>query len=272
MYESYWNLSEKPFLQRIAPGRQYRSQSQQAASLRLKYCIDNGLGLGLLIGQAGTGKSSLLRSFSPTDYHPLVHVVFSLLDAPELLRVIASELKADLSTAALAAMTTDALLHSIRSSLRQNTSSGHHTLICIDDAHQLGDQVLTSVVQPLMNMSDIDDSIEMSLLLAGQPILSSRLRKHAQISDRIAVTAAVQGFTLTETTDYIRTAVAAAGGDPTIFSEAASARLFEVTGGNPRRLNRLADMALLVGYADQLRQINDAEIDAISHELMPAAA
>ena len=258
MYEAYWNLSEKPFLQRICPERQYRSQSQQAASLRLKYCIDNGLGLGLLIGQAGTGKSSLLRSFCPKDYHPLVHVVFSLLEASELLRVIASELKAELSPATLSAMTTDALLQSIRNSLRQNTQTGHHTLICIDDAHQLGDQVLTNVVQPLMNISDIDDKIDMSLLLAGQPILSSRLRKHSQISDRIAVTAAVQGFTLTETTDYICKSVAAAGGDPKIFTDEAIARLFEVTGGNPRRLNRLADMALLVGYADQLRHISEA--------------
>jgi hypothetical protein len=48
--------------------------------------------------------------------------------------------------------------------------------------------------------------------------------------------------------------------------------LFEITAGNPRRINRLSDMALLVGFAEQLGQITVGQIDAVSAELMPAAA
>ena len=272
MYEAYWKLSQKPFVQRVTAGRMYRSQTQQAARLRLKYCIDNGLGLSLVIGQAGTGKTSLLKSFSVAEYNPVIHIVFPLLETDELLRMIASDLRSELSPSALATMTTDAILTSIRNSLRQNSLAGQHTLICIDDAHQLTDQAILHVVQPLMNLCDVDEQASLALILAGQPVLSSRLRKHAQISDRVAVTAALHGFTQAETIDYVRNSLAAVGATEPIFTDRAVSRLFEVTGGIPRRVNRLADMALLVGYAEQLAQITETEINAISHELMPAAA
>ena len=41
MYETYWNLNGKPFLQRSEPARFYRSKSHQAALLRLTYGLDN---------------------------------------------------------------------------------------------------------------------------------------------------------------------------------------------------------------------------------------
>jgi general secretion pathway protein A len=61
-------------------------------------------------------------------------------------------------------------------------------------------------------------------------------------------------------------------GPPEIFSPGALQRLYDVTAGNPRRINRLCDMALLVGYAEQLTQISEAQIDAVGAELLPAAA
>ena len=74
------------------------------------------------------------------------------------------------------------------------------------------------------------------------------------------------------TADYIRNSLLQCGGRSDIFSADALQRLFEITGGNPRRINRLGDMALLVGYAEQLGQISPVQIDAVSAELMPAAA
>ncbi|MCA9034049.1 MAG: AAA family ATPase [Planctomycetaceae bacterium] len=271
MYESYWNLTHKPFIQRINTSAMYRNHSQQAAKLRLKYCMDNSLGIGMLIGQSGTGKSSLMKSFASSGFSPIVYVPFSLLAPVELLRIITADLQNEEAVRNID-LPTDSLLNSIRSSLIRLTNDGKQTLICFDDAHQMSDACLMQVIQPLLSICDAEESIRLSIIVAGQPVLSAKLRKHVQICDRIAVTAALQGLTLTETQDYVRSALQAAGSTEPIFTDDAVNRLYEVTGGNPRRLNRLADMALLVGYADQLDQITESEIDAISHELMPAAA
>ena len=51
---------------------------------------------------------------------------------------------------------------------------------------------------------------------------------------------------------YVEHRMSAAGARKRIFVESALQALFECSGGVPRRINRLADLALLVGYADGL--------------------
>lgn len=274
MYEGYWKLSRKPFSQRTTVEDLYLSQSQQAATRRLRYCIDNTSGLGVVTGGAGTGKSALLKALAAAvpDLRPFVHVIFPLLTTEELLRLIATELLPEPGLPSVDDMASDQLLRSIRQSIQLHCRRQRHPVICFDDAHQLSDQVLQGVVQPLLNLCDADDAIHCSLVLAGQPVLYSHLRKHGQISDRIGVTSTVQGFSEQESAEYVRTVLQNAGVRQAVFSDDALRRLFEISGGNPRRLNRLCDMALLVGCAENLTEITAGEIDAISHELMPAAA
>lgn len=274
MYEGYWKLSKKPFSPRIASERMYCSQSQQAAMLRLRYCLDNSCGAGLLIGQPGVGKSSVLQRLAGESgrRHQVVHVIFPLLNAEENLGLIAAELNPDPGNAPVHELSSEAALRSIQAAARHHSAAGRHPLICFDDAQLLSDVAVQFVVQPLLNLSERDAALRLSVLLAGQPILSSHLRRHTQISDRIAVTAVLQGFTESETADYIQTTLKECGVTTSVFSEAAIRRLFEISGGNPRRINRLCDMALLVGFAEQLPLITEAEIESISHELMPLAA
>ena len=49
---------------------------------------------------------------------------------------------------------------------------------------------------------------------------------------------------------------------------AAYAPIFEVTGGLPRRINRLCDLSLLIGYADGLDKITPEEIESVAEELV----
>ena len=125
---------------------------------------------------------------------------------------------------------------------------------------------------PLLNLAESEDKALLAIVLVGQPVLSAKLRRLHQISERIAVTTALTGFTVSETSDYVRSSLLQSGGRSDLFSSEALQRLFEITAGNPRRINRLCDMALLVGYAEQLGQITASQIDAVSAELMPAAA
>jgi type II secretory pathway predicted ATPase ExeA len=271
MYESYWKLTGKPFAHRSEPTRFFRSKSHQAALLRLKYGLDNFAGPGLVVGMSGTGKTSLIQVFAAehSAMRPFVHVVIPALECDELLRLIATELSV---SGVVTGSGTDGAFRDIQDSLRRYTAKGQKPLLCFDDAHLLSEDALQFVVQPLLNLSDSNSDVQCSILLAGQPVLSSRLRKLSELSERIAVTTPLVGFTPTETAEYVVSCVQNAAGRPDLFSPDALQRLFEVTAGNPRRINRLCDMALLVGYAEELRQITETQIDAVSSELLSSAA
>ena len=271
MYESFWKLSGKPFSHRSETAQLYRSKSHHAALLRLKYGLENFPGPGLVIGLSGTGKSTLARTFAAenAEFRPFAHVVFPALGCDDLLRLIAAEL---CGSPVPDGVGTDGVLRQIQQSLKRYSEKGQQALLCIDDAHLLSDDALQYVVQPLLNMSESDTSTRMSILLLGLPILSSRLRKVGELSERIAVTTPLSGFTTAETADYVTTALKRVNGRDDIFTPEALNRLFEITAGNPRRINRLCDMALLVGYAEQLSQITEAHIDSVGAELLPAAA
>ena len=274
MYELYWKLNQKPFTQRQDPARFYRSKSHQTALLRLKYALDNLAGPGLILGASGTGKTGLVKLLT-TDhkaFQPLVHIVFPAISPEELLRLIASEVATFASVSPVISPGNDGVLREILTSLRRLAVTGHRTLLCFDDAHLLSEEALLHVVQPLLNLAESEDRALLAILLVGQPVLSSKIRKLHQISERIAVTTALTGFTANETSDYVRSSLLQSGGRSDIFSADALQRLFEITTGNPRRINRLGDLALLVGYAEQLGQITASQIDAVSAELMPAAA
>lgn len=271
MYEAYWKLSGKPFPQRIASDRFYQSRSHQAALLRLKYGLENFNGPGLILGMSGTGKSSLIRFFAEQnpEYRPFVHLVFPALNCDELLRMIAADLSGN---GAIDNAGTDLLLKNICQSIRQHSDAGRRSLICFDDAHSLSENALQNVVLPLLSIAESDSNMLLSIVLVGQPILASKIRRIGSLSERIAVTTPLPGFTERETADFVISTLRSVQGQTEIFSETALQRLFEATGGNPRRICRLCDMALLVGFAEQLEQITENQIDAVNAELMPAAA
>ncbi len=271
MYEKYWNLTRKPFGYRVAVEDLYRSKALQSAALRLRYCIDNNAGAAMLLGASGVGKSSLIQLLKAdgTELRPFVHVAFPRLTATELTRAIACEL---LQQDDVEDLPTDALLVKQYNCLLKHAENGNHPVIVFDEAHLLSNDTLDEVVLPLLNLADTDYSLQFSVILAGQPVLGSHIARNAQLRERIAVTATMSGLSENETADYIRTRLADAGCNKAVFTDDAVAAVMQLSGGNPRRVNRICDMALLVGYSDQTQEIAAADIEALAAEILPAAA
>ncbi|MEQ9407057.1 MAG: AAA family ATPase [Fuerstiella sp.] len=271
MYKKYWKLSEKPFCYRVEVGDLYRSRSVQAALLRLRYCIDNNAGLAMLLGASGVGKSSLIRLLQAEDegLRPFVHIAAPRLSPQELARAVACEL---METETVDGLSPEVLLVKQQQHLRRCAENGQHPVIVFDEAHLFGNETLNDVVLPLLNLAETDYSLQFSVVLCGQPVLGSHVGRNAQLRERIAVTASMSGFSEKETGDYIRCRMEHAGGDVGVFSDGAVAAVQDLSGGNPRRINRLCDMALLVGYSDQASLICAEDIEALATEILPAAA
>lgn len=271
MYESHWNLTHKPFSYRVGVDDLYRSKSLQTASLRLRYCIENNAGAALLLGTSGVGKSSLIQLLKAesTELRPFVHLAFPGLTSAELARAVAGELTDHESVESL---TADALLVRQHLCLRQHAEDGSHPVIVFDEAHLLSNETLNDVILPLLNLRETDYDLRFTIVLVGQPVLASHIARNAQLRERIAVTATMSGLSGEETADYIRTRLSDAGSDHPIFTDGAIAAVVDLSGGNPRRINRICDMALLVGYSDQADRIVAADVESLASEILPAAA
>ena len=95
MYETYWQLQEKPFDNTCDPRFYYPAESHQTSLLKVRYAVENGRGGAVLAGPPGCGKTLLvhmLRQALGPACTPIVHIVFPQMSAPELLSYLADEL------------------------------------------------------------------------------------------------------------------------------------------------------------------------------------
>ena len=108
----------------------------------------------------------------------------------------------------------------------------------------------------------------LTLMLCGQTGLLPLLERVPQLEERFGVKCLLRAFPPQETADYVRHRLEVAGAKRAIFDPPALVALHELTQGIPRRINRLADLALLIGYAEGLRTISAAHLEAVHAELV----
>ena len=269
MYEQFWELDRSPFQNNTAPEFFYRSETHHAALLKLRYVIENRLGAGLLVGGIGYGKTYLAHMLAyelAEEFHPLIHIMFPQLTSAELLAYLAIELGADESTVGSGPGNLDRTVRQIEQQLTKQVKLGRHPVILIDDAHLIDDMQVFHTLQLLLNFEQ-RSTISFSLILIGEWTLLARVSRVAQLDERIPVKGLLQPLSKSGTIEYVKSRLEAAGAMRAIFDETALDALFELSGGVPRRINRLCDLALLVGYADELKMLTAQEIEAVSEEL-----
>jgi type II secretory pathway predicted ATPase ExeA len=273
MYEQHWNLACRPFESYFSPAFFYDSDTHQAARLKLRYLVENRLGTGVLCGGIGTGKTAVaafLQHELGEACGPVAHLVFPKMPAAALLAYVASKLGAP-ETAADSRQGIDRTLTRIEARLRESSQHGQHPVIIVDESHLIDDVRIFECLQLLLNFQ-LDAACSFSLVLVGGTSLFGRLERMPQLNDRIAVRSVLEPLSLDDTIGYVAHRLHAAEAKGKIFDDDAVAELHARSGGIPRRINRLADLALVVGYADQLETIGAAEIEAVADEIPPAIA
>ena len=273
MYEKFWGLNRRPFDNAIQPEFFFSGDAHQAARLKLRYAIENRLGAGLLIGGVGSGKTFLaavLLAEMADRFRPVIHLVFPQMNPSEFLSYLAFELGAEEARSAGEAGVDRSLRH-IESALRQHAEQGRRPTLLIDDAHLIDDPRVFVTLQLLLNLQQ-QSRYDFSLILVGERSLAGRLSRVAQLDERIGVRAVLEPLSHAQTAAYVQHRLEVAGAARRIFDDGALRVISELSGGMPRRINRLCDLALVVGYADDLKIITATEIAAVSDELPTSAA
>ncbi|MGD9854021.1 MAG: ExeA family protein [Planctomycetaceae bacterium] len=268
MYGDYWKLDTLPFENNCDPQFFYRGPSHEAAVLKLQYVVEQAKGAAVLVGGHGLGKTYVTRvveSELPESCRPVIRLLFPKLNAAETLGLIARRLGVDGAACERAAGAAD-LIGRFEDRMQQLASEGAHPVLLIDDAHLMDTSDVLPALAMLLSASEVS-GLGLSLILCGQPELLPQVQRVPALDQRVCVRTALQAFSPTETTAYIQHRLAICHLDQCMFDWDALQSLGKLSGGVPRRINQLCDLALLVGYADELSVLSRGEIEAAAEEL-----
>lgn len=265
MYEEFFGLRERPF--ELTPNPRYLvlTEGHREALSNLQYAIAGRKGIALLVGEAGVGKTTVIRAALERQRSQVtcVHLENPSLTREEFVEMLAARF--DLSERARASKA--ALLLELEALLQQRRALGHATVLVIDEAQSLSHELLEEV--RLLANIETDDAKLMTLVIAGQPELAERLedRRLRQLQQRIALRCELPALRLDETMGYVVGRIRAAGGEAArTFTREAVTLIHERAAGIPRAVNVLADNALLAGFARGERPVTRAVVSEVAQE------
>jgi type II secretory pathway predicted ATPase ExeA len=244
LYEEHFGLRTRPFGDPTSSADQVGLPSRDAVRRRLRYGLEHAQGPAMLSGPSGSGKTLLARTLTEELGWRSVHLTFPAMPAAELVEYLAD---------GLAAPKVDDLpglagsIRRLRVALAASARRGDRPLIIVDEAHLIDDPAAFEALRLLLNFATVGPS-DLALLLVGGPELPGLLPP--ALTDRLAARCRLAPLTFSETAAYVAGRLAVAGARTALFDPQAIAELHRLAEGSPRRLDRLADLALLVAYAE----------------------
>jgi general secretion pathway protein A len=254
MYLTFYGLAEKPFNATPDPRFLYMTPGHREALAQLQYGVQERKGFIVLVGQVGTGKTTLLHALWQRleSQSAMSFVVNSTLPFDGLLEYVLADFgitKAGESRAQR--------LIALNHFLIARQRVGQNSVLIIDEAQNLDASTLEQI--RLLSNFETPTSKLLQILMVGQPELKTKLNlpELRQLKQRVGLRCQIPPLTVEETRAYIRTRLRIAGArDLALFDDAAVDRISAYAGGIPRLINTVCDHCLLFGYADQKRKID----------------
>lgn len=266
MYEGFYHLKENPFRLTADPGFVCMTPQHQEALSGLIYSVCTRPGLTLLIGEAGTGKTTLLYSLlTLLEKRQFVPVICTnpTLTREEFFDFLVLKFDVDcLSTLK------SRRLQALEDKLKRNRAAGRPSVLIIDEAQRLSPELLEEV-RLLLNMETPQEKL-LQIIMSGQPELSEIMRhpELRQLKQRVSCACKLRPLTLEEMRGYLEYRLAQAGlPKQTLFPEAVIHLICSYTQGIPRLVNSLCDSALQLGFAAQSPVITEALIKEAAIDL-----
>lgn len=262
MYVSHWGLDESPFRTSLDSRYFFSSPTHEEALARLQFLSEDKRRLGLLLGLQGSGKSLLLRILAQQIRRQGgVAVVSDLLGASP--RSLLWDLASQLSARPRAGDDTFLLWRRVSDRLAEQRHQQLLTVLLLDDADEAEPEVLTQVTRLVQSQPGPTAGVTTVLAADGRrvPRLGDRLLGLAELRVEI------EPWGVDDIRSFLRSSVSKAGGVRSVFDSAAAARLHELSGGIPRHVSQLANLALLAGAGRRLAIIDPQTIDEVHGEL-----
>ena len=279
MHEDYFGFSERPFSLTPDPKYLYRSASHGNAFELLQFAIRRREGFVVVIGDTGTGKTTLCRALlDQLDRRTFTALVLNpFLSEEDLLRVILQDFgvvsRAEIKRGRLAGVSKQELIETLNEFLLSLLPIGAGALLIIDEAQNLPLQTLEQI--RILSNLETDKEKLLQIVLVGQLNLRDLLKSPAlrQLDQRVSIRFELDPLSEEETAAYIAHRLAIAGGGSVVnFTPRALSVVYRFSGGTPRLINLLCDRALLGAFAQRTKRVTHETVSAAaaSLELSPA--
>lgn len=253
MYERFYDLFDRPFSASTDAACFFMSKQHTVALSSLQYSILTNAGLTLVTGDAGLGKTQLVRRMmSNLDDSIVVGLVSNTnADSGSILPWVLSAFglwENDAKTARP---------HDVIEAFVEKTHKEQcRAVLLIDEAHNLN----ASALQEVRSLLDLHRSEGggLQIALIGQTSLIDQLQNAPArpLAQRVSHEITLQPFDYETTDDYISYRLSFYGGKPEIFDYPSRASIYYHTRGIPRLINSVCDLALVYGYGDSLETID----------------
>jgi general secretion pathway protein A len=265
MYNSYFGFVESPFTVTPDPHFSYRNSVYQEAYANLRYGVEGKKGFVVITGEAGTGKTTLLRKLM-RNLGDSIHSAFvfnSYLSFPELVQLILHDLGLVPKESSKVAM-----LQELNEYLITGLKQGHIVAVLIDEAQSLTDEALEGL--RLLSNLETDQEKLLQIVLMGQPELQAKLDqpKLRQLKQRVALQCRLTPLKEAEVGSYIDFRLRAAGYQGKgLFHRQAVQQVASCSKGIPRLINIICDNALLNAYARSQKSVSADVIMEVARDL-----
>ena len=253
MYEAFYGLRERPFELTPNPAYLFMTPRHREALATLQYGLTGRKGFTVVIGEAGTGKTTLLNAAfqNQRGSRPLACDCIAFLNNPTLSSAdFIAYLAPAFGLSREAANSKASFLIELARTVTDRNQVGGLTALVIDEAQNLPDALLEEV-RLLANIETGSEKL-LQIVLTGQPELADRLNQASlrQLKQRVALRCVLAPLDKAETGAYIAARIwAASASDQTLFTTEAIDLIYEASRGIPRTISVICDNALVAGFA-----------------------
>lgn len=249
MYLEHFGLQRPPF--KITPDTSmfYSGNKRGAALEALKYAISSGEGIIKVVGEVGSGKTMLCRMLEVElgDNIEVVYIANPSLSPENILHVIAFELKLNITSASSKLE----VMQALQNYLLEKHAHNKQVVVFVEEAQGMPIETLEEI-RLLSNLETNDDKL-LQMVLFGQPELDEKLRNNSirQLKERITHNFYLDPFPARDVYNYLNFRMRAVGyHGPDLFSPKMANNIERKSNGLTRRINILADKALLAAFSD----------------------